>query len=174
MPVGIVELGKVVRVLHVLHREPRLQPAREVEHLLRLELLDRDELALDRVPARAGRRRLVRLGASSVATSRPRRRRSDRLGVLDSRATVAPRFGTDAEAVRLRHPDLARPSRRARDLALQRVVERVTALAAPRTERRALAPVRADEEVKSRSRAPLASPAFLARNCGRTAAHMRA
>src|SRR5262249_27054772 len=47
VPVDVAELGKVVRVLDVLQREPRSQAPRELEHLGPLESLHPGEHALD-------------------------------------------------------------------------------------------------------------------------------
>ena len=47
LPVGVVELGEVVGVADVLEGEPGPQAAREVEHLLALQVLELGDQLLD-------------------------------------------------------------------------------------------------------------------------------
>src|SRR5690349_21300658 len=98
MPVRIGELRKVVRVLDVLEREARLEAPCEIEHLLALELFELVDLPLDVV-----RLRSVEDGGHVT-----------RLDVEEDRARCGRRITrhgasalrTDAEAMRLRHPDV--------------------------------------------------------------------
>jgi hypothetical protein len=48
MPVTVVELGKVMGILDVFEGEPRLEPSREGEHLVALELFHRREPVIGR------------------------------------------------------------------------------------------------------------------------------
>ena len=62
VPVGIVELGKVVRVLDVLEREPGVEPPRERQHLLALQPLERLEpIVVLRRPRRLVASSIVRI-----------------------------------------------------------------------------------------------------------------
>src|SRR5262249_44688030 len=151
VPIRIVELREVMRVLDVLEREPRLEPLREVEHLLSLELLERVELAREiagrvmnyhAAPAPEGRADRLPFVCKKRGHGRGLDLGHDRT-VLMTRVFAVPcdgrtTLGANPEAVRLRDPRVAHRASR-RDLSLERIVDGIAALGAARSEGRVFA-----------------------------------
>jgi hypothetical protein len=135
VPIAVVELGEIMRVLHILEREAWLEPSRERQHLLTLQIFERAEAVGFEVEELLG---IARDDIAKDVPSWPHRDGT-------SRCRAHP------EAMRARDPHRLHFSA-SPHFVLEAVVHGLTTAAATHPERIAVCPfVDADEEMHPRN-----------------------